>query len=161
MVDDESDAPDEAIGGDRVDETRAFAKRTSSSMAEPPVVPEYNKPDAEGIWMNFDNTLGIYHVVRADDTFEQAAAAVFDYLKKAQEDFPDWPRVFYVDIEAHEGEQAGFDADFYEFQQEFFFSTIAPFLTGFELPLTGPLINPDRQRNDLPDELVIKAEDGA
>lgn len=130
-------------------------------MEEPPIVPEYNKPDAEGIWMNFDNTVSIYHVVKADDDFEDAAGKVFGYVKKAQEDFPDWPRVFYVDIQGHDGEQAGFDADFYEFQQEFFFSTLAPFLAGFELPLTGPLINPKEQRNDLPDELVINADGDA
>lgn len=128
-------------------------------MAEPPVVPEYNKPDAEGIWMNFDNSVSIYHVVKPGDRFEEAAAAAFSYLRKAQEDFPDWPRVFYVDIEGHDGDQAGYDADFYEFQQEFFFSTLAPFLTGFELPMTGPLINPEAQRNDLPDELVVRMQD--
>lgn len=127
-------------------------------MAEPPIVPEYNRPDAPGIWMNFDNTVSIYHVVSASDDFETAARDVFGYLQRAQEDFPDWPRVFYVDIEGHDGDYAGFDADFYEFQQEFFFSTLAPFLTCFEMPLTGALINPDRQRNDLPDQLVINAE---
>lgn len=127
-------------------------------MAEPPVVPEYNKPDAQGIWMNFDNSVSIYHIVEPEHDFETAARDAFAYMKKAQEDFPDWPRVFYIDIRGHEGEQAGFDADFYEFQQEFFFSTLAPFLTGFDMPLTGPLLNPERQRNDLPDELVIKAE---
>lgn len=132
---------------------------TTPAMAEPPVVPDYNKPDAEGIWMNFDNSVSIYHVVKADDSFEQAASDVFGYLKKAQEDFPDWPRVLFVDIQGHGGEQAGFDPDFYEFQQEFFFSTMAPFLTGFELPMTGPLINPEHQRNDLPDELVINVPD--
>ena len=127
-------------------------------MAEPPVVPDYNKPEAPGIWMNFDNSVSIYHVVEEEDDFETAARDVFSYVKKAQEDFPDWPRVFYIDVQGHDGEQAGFDADFYEFQQEFFFSTLAPFLTGFEMPLTGPLLNPERQRNDLPDQLVIKAE---
>lgn len=125
-------------------------------MPEPPFIPAYRKPDAEGIWMQFDNTVAIRHIVRAKDSFEQAAAAVFDYLKKAQGDFPDWPRVFYLDIEEHTGEYAGFDADFYEFQQEFFFSTMAPFLTGFHMPLTGPLVNPEAQRNDLPDELVVR-----
>lgn len=130
-------------------------------MAEPPLVPEYNKPDAEGIWMNFDNTVSIYHVVQAGDSFQDAVGAAFDYLKRAQEDFPDWPRVFYIDIEGHDGERSGFDADFYEFQQEFFFSTLAPFLTGFDMPLTGPLLNPQEQRNDLPDELVIKVPDDA
>ncbi len=127
-------------------------------MAQPPVVPAYNKPDAPGIWMNFDNSVSIYHVVKAEDDFETAARDVFGYVKKAQEDFPDWPRVFYIDIRGHDGDQAGFDADFYEFQQEFFFSTLAPFLTGFEMPLTGPLLNPERQRNDLPDRLVVRIE---
>ncbi len=125
-------------------------------MPEPPFIPAYRKPDAEGIWMQFDNTVAIHHIVRAEDTFDQAAAAVFNYLKKAQGDFPDWPRVFYLDVEEHTGEYAGFDADFYEFQQEFFFSTMAPFLTGFHMPLTGPLVNPEAQRNDLPDELVVR-----
>ena len=74
--------------------------------------------------MQFDNTVAIRHIVRAEDTFEQAAAAIFNYLKKAQDDFPDWSRVFYLDIEGHTGESAGFDEDFYEFQQEFFFSTM-------------------------------------
>lgn len=125
-------------------------------MAEPPVVPVYKKPDTPGIWMNFDNTVSIYHVVAEDDSFEDAAAEAFGLLKKAQGDFPDWPRVLYIDIEGHEGEQGGFNADFYEFQQEFFFSTLAPFLTGFDLPLTGALISPDVQRNDVPDELVVR-----
>jgi len=126
-------------------------------MSEASLIPEYNKPDAPGIWMNFDNTVSIYHVVGTQDDFVKAARDVFEWVKRTQEDFPDWPRVFYVDISGHEGEQAGFDADFYEFQQEFFFSTLAPFLTGFELPLTGALINPDEQRNDLPDTLVVRA----
>lgn len=126
-------------------------------MSEPSLIPEYNKPDAPGIWMNFDNTVSIYHVIGPNDGFAKAAQDVFAWVNRAQEDFPDWPRVFYVDISGHEGEQAGFDADFYEFQQEFFFSTIAPFLTGFELPLTGALINPDEQRNDMPDSLVVRA----
>lgn len=126
-------------------------------MAEPPVIPEYSKPNEPGIWMNFDNSVSLYHVIQPEDSFEQAARDVFSYLKKAQEDFPDWPRVFYIDILGHDGEVSGFDDDFYEFQQEFFFSTMAPFLTGFDLPLTGALLNPDPQRNDLPDQLVIRA----
>ena len=106
--------------------------------------------------MQFDNTVAIRHIVRAEDGFEQAAAAVFGYLKEAQRDFPDWPRVLYLEVEEHEGDSGGFDPDFYEFQQEFFFSTMAPFLTGFHMPLTGPLVNPETQRNDLPDELVVR-----
>ncbi len=130
-------------------------------MSEPPFIPAYSKPDDDGVWMQFDNTVAIRHTVRAEDAFEQAAATVFQYLKKAQEDFPDWPRVLYLDVEGHTGEYAGFDADFYEFQQEFFFSTMAPFLAGFHMPLTGPLVNPEAQRNDLPDELVVRMPDAS
>lgn len=124
-------------------------------MEQPPFVPAYNKPDAPGIWMNFDNTVSIYHVVGPEDSFERAAQDLFARVKEAQERFPDWPRVLYLDVAGHEGEHHGFDPDFFEFQQEFLFSTFAHFVTAMETPLTGPLLNPSAQRNDLPDRLVI------
>ena len=122
----------------------------------PPHVPEYNKPDGPGIWMNFDNSVSLYHIVAAEDSFAQAAQDVFALVREAQERFPDWPRVLYLDILGHDGPHAGFSPDFFEFQQEFLFATLAPFLTGFETPLTGPLLNPDAQRNDLPDALRVE-----
>jgi len=76
-------------------------------------------------------------------------------LKEAQQSYPDWPRVYFLDIQGQQGEQKGFNADFFEFQQEFWFSTIAHFVTAFETPLLGGLINPNPQRNDLPDDLKI------
>ena len=106
--------------------------------------------------MNFDNTVSIYLVVTPEDTFHQAAQSAFAAMKDAQVRYPDWPRVFYLDIAGHINEYGNFEDDFVEFQQEFWFSAIAPFLTGFELPLTGALINPDAQRNDLPDVLTIQ-----
>lgn len=127
---------------------------------EPPFVPAYNKPETPGVWMNFDNTVAIYHVVQAADDFYEAARAVFGLVKEAQERFPDWPRMLYLDIAGHTDPRHGFEDDFVEFQQEFWFSAIAPFLTGFDLPLTGALVNPNRQRNDLPDELVIQNPEG-
>ena len=133
---------------------------TSPEQDTPPVVPDYNKPEAPGISMNFDNTVSLYHIVQPEDTFARAAQDVFALVREAQERFPDWPRVLYVDILGHDGPRHGFDEDFIEFQQEFIFSTVAPFLTGFELPLTGPLLNPEHQRTDLPDQLVIQDEDG-
>jgi len=123
---------------------------------EPPFTPSYQKPEAPGIWINFDNTVSIYHIVQAEDTFYQAALEVFGAVRDAQTRFPDWPRVFYLDIAGHTDARHGFEGDFIEFQQEFWFSAIAPFLTGFEMPLTGPLLNPAGQRNDLPDELLIQ-----
>ncbi|MEM1095031.1 MAG: hypothetical protein AAGJ10_10545 [Bacteroidota bacterium] len=125
-------------------------------MAETPYVPEYSKPDAPGIWMNFDNTVSVYHVVGPDDTFEKAAQDLFGVVKEAQEQFPDWPRLLYVDIVGHIDNTGRFSEDFVEFQQEFMFSTVAVFVTALELPLTGPLLNPNPQRNDFPDSLGIK-----
>ncbi len=118
-------------------------------------VPEYNKPDAPGIHMGFDNTVSLYHIIEENDTFEVSAQSVFELLKEAQDRYPDWPRILFLDIEGHEGEAAGFTPDFYEFQQEFLFSVIAPLVSAFETPLTGPLVNPELQRNDLPDRLNI------
>jgi len=122
---------------------------------EPTFIPEYNKPDAPGLAMNFDNTVALYHLVAPEDTFADAANSVFGLLKEAQARYPDWPRIFYLDIQGHQGERYGFDEDFFEFQQEFLFSTVAHFVTAFETPMTGALVNPNSQRNDLPDQLVI------
>lgn len=118
-------------------------------------VPEYNKPDAPGIALNFDNTVAVYHVVAEEDTFEEAAQALVTLLKEAQERFPDWPRVLYLDIYGHLDEQGRFEDDFVELQQEFLFACVAPFVTALETPLTGGLVNPEPQRNDVPDRLNI------
>lgn len=124
---------------------------------EPEFVPEYRKPDAPGIWMNFDNTVSIYCVVDEEQSFEDAAQEVFALIQESQRRYPAWTRILYVDIEGHRDDSGRFEEDFVEFQQEMFFSTIAPFVTAFELPLTGGLVNPSPQRDDLPDELIIQA----
>ncbi len=126
----------------------------------PEFVPEYNKPDAPGITMNFDNSVSIYYIVTAHETFEDAAVAVFKLIREAQDRYPGWSRVLYLDIEGHVDQRGNFEDDFVEFQQELLFSTAAPFLSAFETPLTGGLINPDPQRNDVPDELVIRPPEG-
>ena len=125
---------------------------------EVPFVPPYAKPDAPGVHMGFNNTVALYYVVGAGEAFADAAQGVFALLREAQTGYPDWPRSFYLDVEGHEGDAAGFDPDFYEFQQDFWFSTVAPFLTAFETPVTGPLLNPEPQRNDVPDRLNIGAD---
>ena len=126
------------------------------TASDPPLIPEYNKPEAPGIWLNFNNSVSIYHIITPDRTFEQVAQDVFEVVREAQNLYPDWPRIFYLDILEHVSNSQSFNDDFVEFQQEFWFSVIAPFLTSFELPLTGPLVNPERQRNDLPDSVLIK-----
>jgi hypothetical protein len=124
-------------------------------VVQEPFVPEYNKPDAPGIHMNFDNTVGIYHVVAVEDDFDKAAQDLFRLVSEAQERFPDWPRSLYVDIQGHADEEGRLDPDFVELQQEFLFSAIGPFITALDTPLTGPCLNPEPQRNDLPDRLRI------
>lgn len=118
-------------------------------------VPEYQKPDTPGIHMGFDNTVNLYQQIFPEATFESAATEAVDLLRDAEARFPGWPRVYYLDIAGHEGDAAGFSPDFYEFQQEFFFSVIAPFISAAEMPLTGGLVNPETQRNDVPDRLQI------
>ncbi len=122
----------------------------------PPFTPEYNKPESPGIWMNFDNTVSIYMIVTREMSFPEAAQAAFQIVKDAQDQFPDWPRSFYLDIEGHKMADLSYEDKWVEFQQEFWFSTLAHFLTSFDLPLTGPLLNPNLQRNDLPDSLDIR-----
>lgn len=119
------------------------------------LIPDYNKPDAPGIAMNFDNTVSLYHVVAEDDGFEQAAQDVVALLREAEERFPGWPRVLYLDIAGHVDATGRFTDEFVEFQQEFLFSVVAPFVTALETPLTRGLVNPEPQRNDVPDRLRI------
>jgi len=110
--------------------------------------------------MGFDNTVSIYQIVEPDDTFDSAAQEAFGLLREAQERFPDWPRVLYLDVIGHEGDAGGFHPDFFEFQQEFLLGTFGHFYTALHLPLTGGLVNPEPQRNDVPQVLRIGSESG-
>jgi hypothetical protein len=126
-----------------------------SETPDPVFIPEYNRPDEPGIAMNFDNTVSIYQRVAAEDSFEQAVNEAFGFVVEAQKRYPGWPRIYYLEIDGHAGDRHGFDDDFFEFQQEFWFSTIAHFVHAFEIPIAGGLVNPKQQRNDLPDQLVL------
>lgn len=119
------------------------------------IEPAYNKPDAPGIFMGFDNVVSIYHVVSGAEDFATAALSVFGMIKDAQERYPGWPRVFYLDVHGHRGDRSGFDEDFFEFQQEFMIATMGPFLTAIDMPLVS-VLNPEPQRDDLPDALAVE-----
>ena len=122
----------------------------------PDFVPEYNKPEAPGIHMNFDNTVSLYHIVEEGDSFETAAQDIFALTKKAQDEFPDWPRVLYLDIQGHIDEEGRFTDDMVELQQEFLIAAMGKFFTALAMPIIA-VVNPDEQQNDLPDELVMQA----
>jgi hypothetical protein len=130
----------------------------SASPDRPDFVPEYNKPDAPGLHMQFDNTVSLYHIVEEGDDFETAAQDIFSLLKKAQAEFPDWPRVFYLDIEGHVRDDGRLEEDMVELQQEFLIAAMGKFFTALALPLVS-VVNPDDQVNDLPDELVLQPPD--
>lgn len=126
----------------------------------PPLEPAYNKPETPGIWMNFDNSVSVYHVVAVDDEFERAATDLVRLLKECQERFPDWPRVLYLDIEGHLDDLGRFEPDFVELQQEFLIASLGRYFTALDMPLVS-VVNPEPQENDVPDELVIApAKDG-
>jgi hypothetical protein len=125
----------------------------------PDFVPEYNKPDTPGIHMNFDNTVSLYHIVGEDDGFETAAQDIFALTKTAQDEFPDWPRVLYLDIQGHIDEQGRFTDDMVELQQEFLIAAMGKFFTALAMPLIA-VVNPEKQVNTLPDELVLQPPGG-
>ena len=118
------------------------------------VTPEYNKPESPGIWMNFDNTVSIYHVVDENDDFVKAAQDIFGRLQECQERFPEWPRVLYLDVNGHRDQLGRFEPDFVELQQEFLIAALGRFFTALDMPLVS-VINPDPQQNDVPDRLEI------
>lgn len=120
----------------------------------PPLVPAYNKPDAPGIWMNFDNTVSLYHVVGPDDDFEQAAQDLFALLQAAQAQYPAWPRVLYLDIQGHTDALGRLEPDFVELQQEFLILGLGRYFTALDLPLVS-LVNPELQDNAVPAGLAI------
>jgi len=117
--------------------------------------PAYLKPDTPGVSMNFDNTVSVYQVVGPTATFEAAAGEAVDLLREAERRFPGWPRAYYLDILGHADAEGQLSEDFVEFQQEFLFSVIGPFVTAMDTPLTGGVVNPEPQRDDVPDRLRI------
>ncbi len=103
-----------------------------------------------------DHVVLLQHRVTAEDDFEQAVDDVFTLAKTAQDRHPGAIRSLVLTIEGHVGERAGFDADFFEFQQEFMLGAIGKFFTWIDMPLTGKLGNPAPQEDDLPDSLRLE-----
>ncbi len=98
----------------------------------------------------------LQHLVAAEDDFERAVADVFTLAKTAQDRHPGAIRSLVLTIEGHDGERGGFDADLFEFQQEFMLGAIGKFFTWIEMPLTGKLGNSSPQEDDLPDNLRLE-----
>ena len=108
------------------------------------------------ITMREDHVVLLQHRITAEDDFERAVNDVFTLAKTAQDRHPGAIRSLVLTIEGHVGERVGFDADFFEFQQEFMLGAIGQLFTWIEMPLTGKLANPVPQADDLPDSLRLE-----
>lgn len=114
----------------------------------------YALPDAPGVWMNFDTTVSLRYDVRADEGFEAAAQGLFAMIKEAEGRYPGWPRLLFLRIDGHLDDLGRYEPDMVELQQEFLFSVVGPFVTAVDTPLVQA-VNPEPQRNDLPDGLRL------
>lgn len=113
------------------------------------------KPEEPGITLSQDGHAAILLCIGPDQSFDDVATELFELLLRAQSQFPDVPRHLYVEIDGHRGDRTGFDADFFEFQQEFLLGSMGQFFTMIDTPLTGSLGNPEAQNNDVADRLKI------
>ncbi|ANM29618.1 hypothetical protein ABI59_08565 [Acidobacteria bacterium Mor1] len=103
-----------------------------------------------------DGVVLLEHEVVGGDDFARAANDVFALIREAEQQHPGALRRLMLTITGHDGERAGFDADFFEFQQEFMLLALGKYLTWVDMPLTGSLANPGTQQNDLPDKLKLE-----
>jgi hypothetical protein len=103
-----------------------------------------------------ERAAALYHVVYAHEGFEEAATALFGLVRNAEQAQPGKRRVLHLDIEGHRNPQGGYDTEMLELQRDFVLGFLSPFLAEAHLPLLGHVTNPRPQRNDIPDDLVIK-----
>jgi len=122
-----------------------------------PRSPRPHSPNSK-MTLKDDGVLLLEHHIVGSDDFAAAAEDVFALLKLAQARHPAALRSLIVTIEGHDGERAGYDADFFEFQQEFMLGALGRYFTWIQMPLTGALANPRPQQDDMADTLRV---DGA
>ncbi len=102
-----------------------------------------------------EKAAALYHVVRDHEGFEVAARQLYDIVRQAADEWPDKPRILYVDIEGHRTSAGGFDHDMSELQQSFIPQLLMPYLSEVHMPLLHAR-NESPQRNDLPPEFTIQ-----
>ena len=100
--------------------------------------------------------VALYHTVRPDETFLDAARHLGILTFQAEQRHPGQPRALYLDIEGHRNSVGGFDPDMFELQTEFIIGHLSPYLTEIHMPL-GDIKRQDAQRNDVPAEWVFVA----
>jgi hypothetical protein len=105
-------------------------------------------------------SVAIYHEMRADDDFLNAAQALYQTVQLACTKYPGRPRILFLDIQGHRNDEGGYDQDAYELQSRYLAKTLMPFLTQAHTPLLTAekqyLTNPKPQRDDIDDKLTIR-----
>jgi hypothetical protein len=100
--------------------------------------------------------IGLYHAVFAHEGFEEAATALFELVRSAQQREPGKGRILYLDIDGHRDDQGRFDPDMLELQTAFIEGFLMPFLAEARLPGGVHLVNRAPQRDDVPDTLEVR-----
>jgi hypothetical protein len=100
--------------------------------------------------------LALYHCVYPEDDFTTAATTLHDLVRATERNVPSAERFLYLDIEGHRAKSGAFDPDMFELQRHFVLEHLLPFLTEAHLPLAA-VKNSEPQRDDVPDQLVIRA----
>ncbi|MCP4680078.1 MAG: hypothetical protein GY854_32215 [Deltaproteobacteria bacterium] len=103
-----------------------------------------------------ERAVALYHVVYANEGFEEAARALFGLVQKAEQEAPGKDRILYLDIDGHRNSEGGFDADMLELQQEYLVGFLGKYLSEIKAPLVNIKIK-NGQQNDIPPELMISA----
>jgi hypothetical protein len=100
----------------------------------------------------------MYHRVYENESFEDAAQALFKILRTAQKSLPGKKRILFLHIDGHRNSAGGFDRDMLELQKEFLMGHLMPFLSEASVPLMQGkrIVNTKPQRNDVPEELRIR-----
>ena len=102
-----------------------------------------------------DRAVAIYHVVHEDEGFVEAAQAMFQLVRDAEQIQPGKTRKLFLDIDGHRNSSGGFDADMLELQKDFLLEFLGRYLTEIHAPLIN-VRNEKMQLNDLPPELIVK-----
>lgn len=105
------------------------------------------KPDADSV--------ALYHVVYAQENFEESAQTLLRLVQRAQRLRPGNKRKLYLDIEGHRNSEGGFDADMLELQQDFLLGFLSPYLSEIYCPLVH-VKNSKPQENDIPSAMIIR-----
>jgi hypothetical protein len=100
--------------------------------------------------------LALYHCAYPEDDFTTAASTLHDLVRATERNIPRAERLLYLDIEGHRTKSGGFDHDMFELQRHFVLEHLLPFLSEAHLPLAA-VRNSEPQRDDVPDELVIRS----